>query len=267
MQKARGLEYAVMGKGGGSPVLTIHGALIADTFLPVCREASLADRYRLIRYRRRGHGGSDPYSGAISLDTPAQDAVALLDHLGVERAHVIGHSGGGLMAVALALAAPERVHSLVLLEPAIFSPDVTSAFVQGAAPVLEAFGSGDAARALDLWMELVSVGADWRSEIESSVPGAVKQAENDCAAFFEFEIPAIPTWAFGTEQAKHVSQPVLYAVGSESGPLYEAAAKYFRTLVPQTEYIDLPGVDHSMLTSDPKLVAETAAEFLARHPL
>jgi pimeloyl-ACP methyl ester carboxylesterase len=265
MQKARGLEYEVM--GNGEAVLTIHGALIADTFLPLCREASLADRYRLIRYRRRGHGGSDPYSGAISLDVPAQDAVALLDHLGVERAHVIGHSGGGLMAVALALEAPERVHSLVLLEPAIFSPDVTSGFLQGATPVLEAYGSGDVQRALDLWMELVSVGAEWRSEIESSVPGAVKQAERDCATFFQFEIPAIPAWVFDTEQAKRISQPVLYAVGSESGPLYEAAAQHFRTLVPHTEFVDLPGVDHSMLTSNPKLIAETAEVFLARHPL
>jgi len=265
MQKARGLEYEVT--GDGDAVLTVHGALIADTFLPLCREVSLADRYRLIRYRRRGHGGSDPYSGAISLDVPARDAVALLDHLGVERAHVIGHSGGGLMAVALALEAPERVHSLVLLEPAIFAPDMTSAFMQGAAPVLEAYGSGDAPRALDLWMELVSAGADWRSEVERSVPGAVKQAEEDCGAFFESEIPSIPAWVFDAEEAKQISQPVLYAVGSESGPLYEAAAKHFGRLVNQTEFVDLPGVDHSMLTSDPKLVAETAAEFLARHPL
>ncbi len=265
MQKARGLEYEVT--GDGEAVLTIHGALIADTFLPLCREAVLADHYRLIRYRRRGHGGSDPYSGAISLEVPARDAVALLKHLGVERAHVIGHSGGGLMAVALALEAPELVSSLVLLEPAIFPPDTTSAFLESATPVLEAYGSGDTRRALDLWMELVSVGADWRTEVESSLPGAVKQAENDCAAFFEAEIPAIPGWVFDTERAKHISQPVLYAVGSESGPLYEAAAQYFRTLVPQTELVELPGVDHAMLTSDPKLVAETAAEFLARHPL
>lgn len=265
MQKARGLEYEVT--GDGEAVLTIHGALIADTFLPLCREASLADRYRLIRYRRRGHGGSDPYSGEISLELPAQDSVALLDHLGIERAHVIGHSGGGLMAVALAIAAPERVHSLVLLEPAIFPPDATAGFLEGAAPVLEAYRAGDVPRALDLWMEFVSVGANWRDEIERSQPGAVKQAEDDAAAFFEFEIPAIPSWVFDAEKAKQISQPVLYGVGGESGPLYQVSAQYFGSLVPQTEFVDLPGVDHSMLTSDPKLVAETAAQFLARHPL
>ncbi len=55
--------------------------------------------------------------------------MALLEHLGVDRTHVIGHSGGGLMAVLLALQAPELVHLLVLLEPAIFPPDATSAFL------------------------------------------------------------------------------------------------------------------------------------------
>ena len=265
MEKARGLEYEVL--GDGEPVLTIHGALIADTFVPVCHESSLADRHRLIRYRRRGHGGSDPYEGEISLDLPAQDSVALLDHLGVERAHVIGHSGGGLMAVALALAAPERVHSLVLFEPAIFPPDAATGFLAGAAPVLEAYHAGDVPRALDLWMELVSVDAGWREEVERGQPGAVEQAEKDAAAFFEFEIPAIPNWIFDAEKAKQITQPVLYGVGGESGPLYQIAAKYFESLVPQTEFVNLPGVDHSMLTSDPKLVADTAAGFLARHPL
>jgi pimeloyl-ACP methyl ester carboxylesterase len=265
MEKARGLEYEVTGEG--EAVLTIHGALISDTFVPVCREPALSDRYRLIRYRRRGHGGSDPYSGSITLDVPAQDAVALLEHLGVARTHVIGHSGGGLMAVQLALQAPELVHSLVLLEPAIFPPEAMSDLLESAAPVLEAYGSGNRQRALDLWMGLVSVGANWRTDIERSLPGAVKQSENDCAAFFETELPAIPSWAFGAGQAAKISQPVLYAVGSESGPLYEAAAQYFQMLVPQTERVELPGVDHAMLTSAPRLVAETAAKFLARHPL
>jgi hypothetical protein len=45
------------------------------------------------------------------------------------------------------------------------------------------------------------------------------------------------------------------------------AAQYFQTLVPQTERVELPGVDHAMLTGDPRLVAETTARFLARHPL
>ena len=115
MLKAKGLEYET--SGDGEAVLLIHGALIADSFLPLTREAALADRYRLIRYRRRGHGGSDPMPVGCSIEQQAQDALALLTHLGVARAHVIGHSGGGVIAVQLAIEAPSLVHSLVLLEP------------------------------------------------------------------------------------------------------------------------------------------------------
>jgi hypothetical protein len=46
-----------------------------------------------------------------------------------------------------------------------------------------------------------------------------------------------------------------------------AGAGYFGSLVAQTEFVELPGVDHAMLTSNPKLVADTLAGFLARHPL
>src|SRR5262245_32652967 len=109
MNKAEGLEYEV--NGAGEAVLLIHGALIADALLPLTREAALADAYRPIRYRRRGHGGSHP-AGAFSMQQQARDAQALLKHLGVARAHVVGHSLGGAIALQLALEAPSLVHSL-----------------------------------------------------------------------------------------------------------------------------------------------------------
>ena len=49
-----------------------------------------------------------------------------MKHLGLERAHVVGHSYGGAIAVQLALEAPSLVHSLVLLEPAIFPAEIAS---------------------------------------------------------------------------------------------------------------------------------------------
>ena len=83
------------------------------------REPALA-RYRLIRYHRRGYAGSSkPEPGAsVSIGKQAADAVALLRHLRIERAHIVGHSYGGVIALQLALDAPQVVHSLTLLEPA-----------------------------------------------------------------------------------------------------------------------------------------------------
>ncbi len=263
MLKARGLEYEAAGTG--EAVLLIHGALVADAFVPLMRESALAS-YRLIRYRRRGHGGSDPLSGAFSLAQQAQDAAALMTALGVERTHVVGHSAGGAIALALAIEAPDLVHSLVMLEPAVMAPDVIASFLEGAAPVREAYRSGDVANALDLWMSAVSA-ADWRSVAENTVPGAAEQAERDAATFFELELPTVPEWVFDGDRTSRVSQPVLYVLGGESGPLFEAGQQHFRSLIPHTEEVVVPGVNHLMQVRDAKLVAAPIADFLSRHPL
>ncbi|UUZ59910.1 alpha/beta fold hydrolase [Nocardioides sp. B-3] len=71
------------------------------------------DRYRRIQYHRRGYGESS--GPAEGFDAQAADAVALLDLLGVDAAHVVGHSEGAMIGLALAAAHPERVRSLSLL--------------------------------------------------------------------------------------------------------------------------------------------------------
>jgi 3-oxoadipate enol-lactonase len=73
----------------------------------------LAQRFRVVRYDHRGHGGSPVPPGPYRLDDLGGDVVALLDRLGVERAHVSGVSLGGMVAMWLAANAPERVDRLV----------------------------------------------------------------------------------------------------------------------------------------------------------
>jgi len=264
MLKAEGLEYEAI--GDGEAVLLIHGGHITDAFLPLMREAALADPYRLIRYRRRGFAGSDPHSGPFSIEEQAQDALALMTHLRLERAHVIGHSYGGAIAVQLAIEAPSRVQSLVLLEPAIFSAEIASAVTGMSAPSLEAYRSGDVAKAVDLFMRMVG-GPDWRTEIAKTVPGGPEQAEKDAATSFEVESPALEKWTFDSTGASRISQPVLYAIGGETLPIIELVKQHFQSLVPHTQHVVVPGVNHSMQMQDPKLVAAPIAEFLSRHPL
>ena len=86
------LEYEV--QGSGAPVLLIGPGPIADGFVPFFSEQPLAERYRLIRYRQRGQGGSTPCPSPVSFAEHAADAAALLGHLGIRRAHVAGHSTG-----------------------------------------------------------------------------------------------------------------------------------------------------------------------------
>ncbi len=264
MLKAEGLEYEAI--GDGEAVLLIHGSHIADAFLPLVREPALADPYRLIRYRRRGFAGSDPHSGPFSIEEQARDALALVKHLGLERAHVVGHSYGGAIAVQLAIEAPSLVQSLVLLEPAIFPAETASAVTGMLAPAFEAYRLGDAAKGVDLFLSLVA-GPDWRTEVAKTVPGGPEQAEKDAATYVEVESPALDEWTFGNAGASRISQPVLYVIGSETLPLVEALKQHFQSLIPHTEQVVVPGVNHSMQMQDPKAVAAPIADFLSRHPL
>jgi pimeloyl-ACP methyl ester carboxylesterase len=135
-----------------------------------------------------------------------------MTHLGVERVHVIGHSGGGAIAVQLAIEAPRLVHSLVLLEPAIMPPEMTAGFLEAAAPLVEAYRSGDVARALDLWMSAVSA-PDWRSVVANTVPGGAEQSEQDAPTFFEVELPTLGKWVFDRDRLSRITQPVLAVLG------------------------------------------------------
>jgi hypothetical protein len=87
-----GAELAYEVSGTGEPVVFIHGAFIADTFRRLLAEPRLAGRYRLILYHRRGYAGSSRVSGPVGIAQQDADCQALLRHLGVERAHVVGHS-------------------------------------------------------------------------------------------------------------------------------------------------------------------------------
>ncbi|MGD9893084.1 MAG: alpha/beta fold hydrolase, partial [Dehalococcoidia bacterium] len=111
-----GADLEIEVRGTGEPVLLVHGALIADAFAPLLAESALTERYRLIQYHRQGYAGSSRVDRPVSIEQQTADARAVLRHVGVERAHIAGHSYGGVIALQLALDAPEVVQSLVLLE-------------------------------------------------------------------------------------------------------------------------------------------------------
>ena len=113
MRKAVGLEYEVGGNPDGEAVLLIHAGT-ATVYAPLMVEPALADRYRLVRFHRRGFAGSDQFDGPVTIDAFVRDSLALLEHLEIERAHVVGHSGSGVVALQLALDAPDaRAHARV----------------------------------------------------------------------------------------------------------------------------------------------------------
>ncbi len=115
---SNGIEIAYLDEGSGEPVLLIHGfaSNVATNWVDTGWVKTLTDAgYRAIAYDNRGHGHSAKLYSVEEYGAPimAEDARRLLDHLGIERAHVMGYSMGARIAAFLALAHPGRVRSLV----------------------------------------------------------------------------------------------------------------------------------------------------------
>ena len=107
------LRIAWERQGAGPPLLLIHGLGYArwgwEPVLP-----GLAERFSVVLFDNRGIGESDAPPGPYTAAEMAADVVQVLDEVGIERAHVVGTSLGGMIAQELALAYPERVDRLVL---------------------------------------------------------------------------------------------------------------------------------------------------------
>lgn len=101
--------------GQGSPLLLLHG-LGGSHEMWLSIFPDLARAYRVIAADHRGHGASDKPRGPYTIPLFASDWLALMDALRVDRAHVVGLSMGGAIAMHLALARPERVASLALVD-------------------------------------------------------------------------------------------------------------------------------------------------------
>ena len=254
------LEYEVV--GSGAPMLLIHGAHIADALQPLVTEPAL-ERFQHIRYHRRGLGGStDPVdAGPTSVAVQAKDAVGLLDHLGADRAYVVGHSLGGAIALELAAQYPPRVASLVLLEPAFLTTPAGAAFARAVAPLTERYQAGDAEGAVHGFLALVG-DRNWRATIEQAVPGGIAQAVKDAATFFESELPGVPEWTFGPEQAAAITCPVLSVLGSNSSPLFVEGRQLLHAWFPACQDADILDATHLLQMQAPGPVAAAIAAFL-----
>jgi pyruvate dehydrogenase E2 component (dihydrolipoamide acetyltransferase) len=125
------LRYLELGSDDGPPVVFIHG-FGADLNTWMFNQPSIAERHRTIALDLPGHGGSTKTLGpAIGASGLAGDTDAALAALGIERVHLVGHSMGGAIALALAMLQPGQVASLTLMASAGLGPEINGDFIDG----------------------------------------------------------------------------------------------------------------------------------------
>lgn len=235
-------------EGAGDPVLLIHGFASnhAVNWVNTLWVKTLTGAgYRVIAFDNRGHGASDkPHDpAAYSSQIMAEDARRLLDHLGIERADVMGYSMGARITAHLALQHPERMRSALLGGLGIH-------LIAGVGLPL---GIADAMEAPSL--------ADLTDPMQRMFRAFAEQTGSD--------LKALAACIRGTrqvltrEQVASIPMPVLVSVGTTdtvagSGP--DLAA-----LFPQGKALDIPGRDHNLAVGDKTHKAGVLA-FLAERP-
>ena len=234
--------------GAGDPILLIHGFAsnhavnwVNTLWVKTLTRAG----YRVIALDNRGHGQSEKlyepeaYHSAVM----AGDALRLLDHLGIERADVMGYSMGARITAHVALEAPARVRSALL-------GGLGTHLVQGVGLPL---GIADA-------MEVASL-ADLTDPQQRMFRAFAEQTRSDLKALAACIRGSRQT--LSVEDVRRIALPVLVSVGTTdtvagSGP--ELAA-----LLPNGRALDIPGRDHNLAVGD-KIHKQGVLEFLAERP-
>jgi pimeloyl-ACP methyl ester carboxylesterase len=114
-----GVHMYVETYGEGTPLVLLHGGMLTIDLNFASLIPTLAERHRVIGVELQGHGRTADIDRPITPTALAGDVVGMLDQLGIDRAHVLGHSMGAAVALELAVNHPERVRSVVVASASV----------------------------------------------------------------------------------------------------------------------------------------------------
>ena len=263
-----GVELAVWDSGGdGDPVVFIHGAHGEEVF-PVLTEPALTEQFRLVHYQRRGWGRSPQADEPTTMQERTADCKAVMDHFGIDRAHIQGKSAGGTIALQFALDFPDATQSLALLEPALPSIlDESPQFQEVMGELIPHFEEGDHLAVAEGFAGEV-IGEEYLDRFEANMPdGVLERWAEEISTLFLYDSPGQAGWAFTDEMAQQIDQPVLNMTGANSAPYWKDIHERIATWIPQSENVVLPDAPHVMLGTNPEGAAQQLAAFFARHPI
>ncbi|HEX2129432.1 MAG TPA: alpha/beta fold hydrolase [Solirubrobacterales bacterium] len=252
--------------GAGPALLLIHAG-IADRTMWDPQWRTWNEDFTLIRYDQRGFGESDDPEAAYSLH---EDALAVLDAVGIERVAVIGASMGGRAALDLALEAPDRVHAIITVAatPSGWEHDAELLARFEAVDAAYERGGVDAANEVELamWVE-----GPYRSrgEVDPAVRGHVarinraalarEEGRERAGANPEPSEPAVPA----VDRLAEVGVPTLVVTGEFDQPSVNAGAAAIANGVAGARAVTIAGAAHLPSLERPEAFDREARKLLA----
>jgi pimeloyl-ACP methyl ester carboxylesterase len=253
--------------GSGSPVLLVH-EFAGDhrSWEPQVRE--LARRHRCVTYDARGYPPSDVPDELerYSQQRAVADAVAVLDHLGIDRAHVVGLSMGGFCTLHLGLRHPERALSLTVAGCGYGAqPELREQWMaesEATALAFETEGSAATAERYMLGPARVQLQRkDPRTWVESKRWLAEHSALGSALTLRGVQVRR-PSLYDLTDQLRRLPVPTLLVTGDEDEPCLDANLMMKRT-VPTAALAVLPGTGHACNLEEPTLFNRLLLDFVA----
>lgn len=222
---------------------------------------ALADRFRVLRVDNRGAGLTGDVPGApYTVETMAGDCLAVLDEAGVDRAHVVGISMGGLIAQEIALTAPARVLSLGLLAT---HPGIAHAVINPEALALVTSGRADMTpqEAAEVSIPFNYAPATPRERIEED--WAVRLPLACTLAGYTAQVQGTIPWT-RYDELPNVSVPTLVLHGEIDALVPPENGRRIAERIPSAEHVTVPDANHVLMTDQPEQVAKVLLDWLDR---
>jgi 3-oxoadipate enol-lactonase len=259
-----GSQLHVERRGDGEPLLLIQGmggntAHWGEPFL-----AALDGGFELILYDHRGVGRSGPANADITTKSLAADALALLDVLQIERAHVFGFSMGGMVAQELALEAPERIATLTLAATSAGGTQSKPTSDEVVRALTTAVLSGDRERMLKTGFGLVVSGAF--AGDAANYPPFAEAARIDPAGLstlLDHQSAVVTHDAYG--RLRGLRAPTLVVHGTEDQMLSHVNGDLVASMIPGARLELLEGSGHLLFWEQPERVAQLVREHATAH--
>jgi pimeloyl-ACP methyl ester carboxylesterase len=250
------IEYDA--RGEGRTLVLLH-AFPLGMFMWDAQTEALAGSYRVVRFDARGFGGSDPAAGSLTMERIADDALALMDLLGIDRAVVGGCSMGGYAALAFARRHPHRLSGLVLQDTKA-APDSDDAKAGRAALAARVLEEGPAAAAEAFLPKLLgattqrerpALAEELRARILATPASAIAAALHGLAARDDSR-PTLAT----------LRVPVLVLVGEEDVIAPPAEAEAMARAIARARLERIPRAGHLANLESPAAVNAALRSFL-----
>lgn len=250
------LAYEV--RGEGPAVVLVHPGL-ADSRIWEPQVGPLAERFQVVRYDLRGFGGSPDPVGSYAHHA---QLVALLDHLRLDRAHLVGCSFGAYVALATAVYAPRRIDRLVLASPVVDGVEPTECVRRFWKDEADALAVGDIDTAVELnlrtWVDGPRRGPD---DVAASVRSRVAELQADVFAHGrageERELDPPPSAFLGV-----VTAPTLIVTGGLDERWILDCADALVAGLPDARPVQVAGAAHLPSLEDPTTFTQLLVEHL-----